>query len=555
MILKVHGEVKGSNKARIFLWIGKIVPLLLTIFVSVSCKAQDSPNLHVYQYSVKVGTRTAYLWIPPDCKQVKGVIISLANLLERNWLEDALIRRTAAEIGLGIIWIGPGQRNDQSLTADMKPGMEMVFQQMMDNLAKESGYYELKNTPVIPMGHSANGHFAWTFANALPERTIACIPVKTIPLPDSLKFKNIPLCYIVGETTEWPQYRVPDPAIQPGDRDFYWPVVRQTALVLRARDAGNLVSVVVDPGGGHFDWSAHLAKFIALYIRKACLYRLPEQGQTVLKPVERTADWLTGTGGMEKEVFLPAPYSAFKGGNTNGYWFFDQETAVAAMKFEGDRLKRKRQMLTFIQDGRLLPVAKLGYADLKFEPEEDGISFRLKGGFLPEMPPELIGAGQKLGHALGPINFRVISGPAVQTGPSLFRLQFDRMGMGAELWIQEENAGDAVYRHAVQPGKMTVPAKLTIGKPQEITFQKLQDVKLGTKELALHATSNSGLPVGYYIISGPAYVENGIIKFTPVPLKSKYPVKVNIVAYQWGRITGPLWQSATPVEQTFYISR
>jgi hypothetical protein len=555
MILKVHGEVKRSNKIRAFLWIAKIVPLLLTIFISISCKAQDSPKLHVYQYSVKVGTRTAYLWIPPDCKQVKGVIISLANLLERNWLEDPLIRRTAAEVGLGIIWIGPGQRNDQSFTADMKPGMEIVFQQMMDNLAQESGYYELKNAPVIPMGHSANGHFAWTFANALPERTIACIPVKTIPLPDSLKFKNIPLCYIVGETTEWPQYRVPDPATQPGDRDFYWPVVKQTALALRARDAGNLVSVVVDPGGGHFDWSARLANFIALYIRKACRYRLPKQGQLALKPVEKSSGWLTGAGGIEKETFLPAPHNSFKGGSDNGYWFFDQETAIAAMKFEGDRAKRKRQMLTFIQDGRLLPVAKLGYADLKFEPEEDGVSFRLKGGFLPEMPPELIGAGQKLGHASGAINFRVISGPAVQTGPSLFRLQFDRMGMGGELWIQEENAGDAAYRHAVQPGKMNIPAKLTIGKPQAITFQKIQDVKFGTKELALHASSDSGLPVGYYIISGPAYVENGIVKFTPVPLKSKYPVKVNIVAYQWGRMTGPLWQSATPVEQTFYISR
>jgi len=533
--------------------IRKVVALLLAIFVSITCKAQDSPNLHVYQYSVKVGTRTAYLWIPPDCKQVKGVIISPANLLERNWLEDPLIRSTAAEIGLGIIWIGPGQRNDQSFTADMKPGMEMVFQQMMNNLAQESGYYELKNAPVIPMGHSANGHFAWTFANALPERTIACIPVKTIPLPDSLKFKNIPLCYIVGETTEWPQFRVPDPTTQPGDRDFYWPVVKQTALALRARDAGNLISVVVDPGGGHFDWSARLAKFIAFYIRKACRYRLPGPGQQGLKPVDRSSGWLTGAGGMEKEVFSPAPYSMFKGGDANGYWFFDRETALAAMQFEGDRIKRKRQMLTFMQGGRLLPVAKLGYADLKFEPEEDGVSFRLKGGFLPEIPPELIGKGQKLGHAPGPIIFRVISGPAVQTEPSLFKLQFDRMGMGGELWIQEENAGDAAYRHAVQPGKMTIPAKLTSGKSQEITFVKIPDVKLGTKELALHAFSNSGLPVVYYISSGPAYVENGIIKFTPVPIKSKYPVKVNIVAYQWGRTTGTLYQSAVSVEQIFYI--
>jgi hypothetical protein len=529
--------------------------LLLTVFVSINCKAQDSPKDHVYQYSVNVGTRSAYLWIPPDCKQVRGVIISLANLLERNWLEDPLIRRTATEIGLGVIWVGPAQKDDQSFTADMKPGMEKVFQQMMYDLARESGYQELKSAPVIPMGHSANGHFAWTFANALPERTIACIPVKTMPLPDSLGFKDIPLCYVVGETTEWPQYRVPDPATKPGDRDFYWPVVRQTALALRSHDADNLIGVVTDPGGGHFDWSEHLAKFIALYIRKACQYRLPVQGQSALKPVDKSSGWLTGTGGMEPDEFLPAPYKLFKGGSSNGYWFFDREIAMAAMKFESDRIKRKRQMLTFIQNGKLLPVAKLGYAALKFEPEQDGVSFRLKGGFLPEMPPELKGAGQKLGHASGPVNFRVIAGPAIQTGLSSFRLQFDRAGMSGDLWIQEENAGDMEYRHAVQPGKMTIPAKLTVGKLQKITFDKLQNVKYGIKELVLHATSNSKLLVGYYIISGPAYVENGTIKFIPIPVKSKYPVKVKVVAYQWGRITEPLYQSAQPVEQTFYITR
>ncbi|GAA3990198.1 hypothetical protein [Mucilaginibacter dorajii] len=534
----------------------KITFLLPVIFILMSnCKAHDRSEDHVYQYSLKVGTRNAYLWIPPDCKQVRGVIISLANLLERNWLEDPLIRRTAAEIGLGIIWVGAAEKGDQFFTADMKPGMKPIFQQMMDDLAQESGYQELKNAPVIPMGHSANGQFAWTFANAMPERTIACIPVKTMPFPDSLKFKNIPICYVVGQTTEWPQYRVPDPATKPGDRDFYWPVVKQSALALRALDADNLVSVVTDPGGGHFDWSNYLAKFIALYIRKACDYRLPKQGQSALRPIERFSGWLTGTGGMEKDDFKPVPYRLFKGMDATSYWFFDRETAMAAMKFEGDRVRRKKQMLTFIQDGKLLPVAKLGYAALKFQPEQDGVSFRLKGGFLSEMPPELIDAGQKLGHASSPISFRVIAGPAIQTGLSSFRLKFDRAGMGGELWIQEENAGDAEYRHAVQPGKMTIPAKLTAGKPQRITFNKLKNVKDGIKELALHAKSDARLPIDYYIISGPAYIENGTIKFTTTPVKSRYPVKVKIVAYQWGRMTEPLFQSAEPIEQVFYITR
>lgn len=536
--------------------------ILILLIMSQACAAvnaaawrTDKPENHVYQYAVKVGTRTAYLWIPPQCRQLKGVIISLANLLERNWLEDPLIRKTAANIGLGIIWIGPAQRGDQTITADMQPGMERVFQQMMDDFALESGYPELKSSPVIAMGHSANGHFAWTFANAFPGRTIACIPVKTVPLPDSLKFKNIPLCYVVGETTEWPQYRVPDPATKPGDRDFYWPVVKQTALALRARDADNLVGVVTDPGGGHFDWSGRLAKFIALYIQKACQYRLSANDKAGLRPIKKENGWLTGAGGMDKNEFEAAPYNLYQGKSANSYWFFDQETAQAAVNFEGDHVKRKKQMLTFVQDGQLLPVAKLGYAALKFEPEPDGVSFRLKGDFLTALPAELIGSGTPLGHAPGAIQFRVIAGPAIQTGPSSFRLQFNRGGMGGEIWIQEEHPGNAEYRHAVQPGKINIPAKLIAGKTQQITFNKIADVKQGTASLSLKATASSGLPVAYFIESGPAYIEDNVIKFTPIPVKSKFPVKVTVVAYQWGRTIEPLYQSAAPVEQAFYINQ
>lgn len=533
-----------------------VLVFLLFVLVLLNADAQYyRPQDHVYQYAVKMGTRTAYLWLPPDCRQVRGVIVSLSNLLERNWLEDPLIRQTAADIGLGIIWIGPGQRGDQSFTADMKPGMEAVFEKMMNDLAAQSGYAELKTAPVIPMGHSANGHFAWMFANALPQRTIACIPVKTVPLPDSLKFKDIPLCYIVAETTEWPQYRVPDPATQPGDRDFYWPVVRETALKLRAKSTDNLVGVVTDPGGGHFDWNDHLARFIALYIRKACQYRLPDNQASGLKPINKQTGWLTDNKGMDKDEFAPEPYALYKGGAANAYWFFDKETALAATAFEGDRVKREKQMPTFIQDGKLLPVAKLGYAALKFEPDTDGVSFKLATGFLNEVPPELIGRGTKLGHGAGPVKLRVITGPAVQTGPATFKLQFDRAGMGGELWIQEEVAGDAKYRHAVQPGMMRIPAKLTAGKQQVITFDKIADVKQGTKSIMLHAKADSGLPVDYYVASGPAYIKNGAIYFTQIPVKSEYPVKIIVVSYQCGKSIAPLYQSAQPVEQIFYLIR
>lgn len=541
----------------------RIVCLLLTLglaLVSFNTISQESvykPIDHVYQYSILVGTRTAYLWIPPTCHYVRGVIIAMSNMLERKWLEGPIIRGTATDEGLGIIWIGPSH-NQKGEKPDLNENMTGNSGDMLDHmfkqLAKVSGYKEIAYAPIISTGHSAHGQFAWEVANWAPQRVIAAIPIKTYPLPDTLNFKDVPLCYIVGQTTEWPEYRNG----KPGDRDFFWPVVRQSAIALRNKNGHNLIGVVVDPGGGHFDWSDHLARFLALYIQKACQYRLPKKnphkGPVKLKKIDLESGWLTDTGGMDNDKSAPAPYKRYKGYPQDAYWWFDKKTARAAVAFEGDRKNREKQMLTFIQDGKLLPVAKTGFASLKFEPEKDGITFHVQGGFLPNVPKELVHSGEKLGHADGPIRFYVITGPAVQIDSNTFRIQFDRGGPGA-VWIEESQKGNEKYRHAVQPAKMDIPEKITKGQFQAITFPAIEDQEDGTKYIVLNATADSGLPVYYYVDSGPAFIKKDTLVFTPVPVKSKYPVKVTVVAYQWGRIIPPLYQSAESVIREFYIKK
>jgi hypothetical protein len=177
----------------------------------------------------------------------------------------------------------------------------------------------------------------------------------------------------------------------------------------------------------------------------------------------------------------------------------------------------------------------------------------VEGGFLSEMPPELVGAGERLGHAPGPIKFRVITGPAIQIGPETFRIQFDLGGMSGPIWIQEEHPGDDRYRRAVQPGQMLIPQNLAKGKPQTITFPKIKNQKPDVKTIKLEATSDSGLPVDYYVVAGPAEVEGDTLKLTPIPERSKYPVKITVAAYQWGRTIEPLYQTAQSVEQSFTI--
>jgi hypothetical protein len=433
-----------SHSASVYIWLLGIT----TLAASLSVRAEDA----TYQYAVTQANRTIYLWIPPECASVRGLIAAFANLTERQWLEDPAVRKVAQRQCLGIVWIGPG--DESILNADMKPGAGEALQAAFRALARVSGFPELEFAPVIPTGHSAHGQFAWRFAQWAPERTIAVIPIKTVPFPQDLDLPGIPMLYIVGETTEWPQYR--DGRI--GDRDFFWSHVRDSALRLRQANSENLIGVATDPGGGHFDWSLADGKLLALYIEKACLARLPHQtpehGPVHLRPIRANQGWLTDSSGVQPDRWPPGPYAHFQGNASQAYWFFDKDMAEAVVRFNGDRVARKHQMLTFEQDGALLPVATQGFAPLKFEPEGDGITFKLKPAFLPSIPPELVGAGAPLGHAESPIDLKVITGPAEQLAPDTFRIAMGRGDEAGDIWIEEENDGNQEFRKAGAAGEV-----------------------------------------------------------------------------------------------------
>jgi hypothetical protein len=74
---------------------------------------------------------------------VRGAVVSMANLLERNWLEDPVVRQAAAEECLGAVWIGPGRGG--TLNADMNGSSGEALERLMADLAKESGYQELRD--------------------------------------------------------------------------------------------------------------------------------------------------------------------------------------------------------------------------------------------------------------------------------------------------------------------------------------------------------------------------------------------------------------------------
>src|SRR5690606_26183430 len=98
--------------------------------------------------------------------------------------------------------------------------------------------------------------------------------------------------------------------------------------------------------------------------------------------------------------------------------------------------------------------------------------------------------------------------------------------------------------------KLSYP--LREGKRQCIAFPDLNDVKQGVASVVLQATSDRNLPVSYYVKEGPAEIEGDKLVLTTIPPRAKFPVKVTVVAWQYG-IKGKI-QSAEPVERYFYIS-
>ncbi len=76
------------------------------------------------------------------------------------------------------------------------------------------------------------------------------------------------------------------------------------------------------------------------------------------------------------------------------------------------------------------------------------------------------------------------------------------------------------------------------------------------KVLKLKATSDSGLPVQFFVVSGPVeWKGDDSLELLPIPPCSKFPVRVIIGAYQWGRTVEPKLQSARPVFQDFFIEK
>ena len=537
------------------------VSLIFLMLHSPSAPAAD------WQWSIPLGTGRAFLWLPPKCQQVRALVVGQNNMIEQGILEHPAFRNQMGKISIGEIWIAPGLDTWQNATSN--DNANVAFDAMLNSLADESGYGELKIAPVIPIGHSAMASYPWNFAAWNPSRTLAILSVHgDAPQTDLVgnghpnvdwggrNIDGIPGLMVMGEY-EWLEERL------------------APALKFRAEHPRAPVAMLAEPGRGHFDYSDELVDFLAMFIRKSAEQRLPKDAPTdhapILKLVDPANGWLVQRWHLnQKRTIEPAPTDKFKGDPKEAFWCFDREMAFATQNYLADQPGKSPQLLGFMQDGKVVPQTETHQQiNLRFLPLEDGVTFHLSALFLDSVAAgsknlprwTCLPVGSPLSHAIGggPIIISRISGPVVKINADTFRLQLGRAWSTVDrrnndIWLLAEHPGDAHYKSVVQQTLMQIKPIAT-GLEQHINFPQIPDQKAAGKSLQLNATSDSGLPVYFYVLEGPVEITGDGLAFTAIPPRAKFPIKVTVVAWQWGHSLATKIKTAEPVEQTFLIRK
>jgi hypothetical protein len=540
---------------------GAVVALIV---LGTLCHAENpagSPDIanSVYQFGVTIpksgtdplisGQTNAYLWVPPKCERLRGVIIAAANVIERRFCDDPTIRGEAAREGLAIVFFNAGWNRGIFDSPECVAYMESL----LDQLADKSGYEELKTVPWIPFGHSGNSSFCQAMAQLKPERTLANIVVKgKIPGvgKDGSKAAliGIPTLFVTGEFEEvMPPGRV---------RNAWWPRQMELFHDGRAVVPDSLMTGLEDRSRGHLAWLPDTSAYAALFIHNAVEARLGPDGR--LRPVPFGSGWLADPEGK----IAAAPVGQYKGKASDAFWFFNEAQERAWEPLQHRDEGKKEQLVAFVQDGQIAPWWKgWGVQELKFEPLPDGESFRVAATFRDEVPEPFADAGVKVGHATdGQIEYRVFgwAGNIEQTGADTFRVRFDREGVNGRtthVLIGAIHPGDAEYRQTMAAAHFYIPGNNTEGTKQTIIFPEIHDVSAAAQPIPLGGSASSGLPVRYYISWGPARIEDGNLRLAGIPVRAKYPIEVKVTAYQWGKVTDPKFASAQPVTRVFHITR
>jgi hypothetical protein len=502
---------------------------------------------------------TAYLWIPENCKRLRGLLILCANVPEHMLVGHPAIREACASNDLGIIWC-PGSFFNFKAKSEINTDVAFL-QQLLDGLAKVSGYEEVATVPWLPMGESGHLLMVDALVEAAPARCIAGIWIKNCHLPP--RNRETPAFVIYGSAQEWSQDKT--------DIHTHWNDIsgNYAGILNERKNHPNWpLSFVLDGGSGHFDCSERLTQLIARYVDLVARARLSDDGSASLKPIDIDKGFLA-------ELPVPGheyhPASAYKETPEDARavpWFFDKAFAGEAQSIAGINWKADSQLPAFVDgNGNVFPYTFNGITWMNLnkkpnaladgtippmlESEPDGITFTVKGVMLDKVPANFTGAGEPLAQAPGAPTAEWLCGCVEPLGNGRFRMALDR-NWPSPIYVALRHPGTDAIRAVVQPGQIGRDGN-DEGTPQKITFEKIPDIKAGTESLPLVATSDSGLPVRFFVAVGPAIVKDGKLVFTKIPPRTRFPVSVTVAAWQWGRYQEPKIKRAEIERQTFQI--
>ncbi|MFD0991104.1 hypothetical protein ACFQ1R_13430 [Mariniflexile jejuense] len=525
--------------------------LFISLFITSFCASAQ-----VWQWSVKVDSYVsnetndnpqAFLWIPENCKQVKGVVFTQHNMIEEGVLEHHDFRKKMTEIGFAEIWVTPGF----AITFDVQKNEDKIFEEIMKSLSEVSGYQELLYAPIVPMGHSAYASFPWNFAAFIPDRTIALISIhgdapqtnltgSGRPNPDwgNRNIDGIPALFVMGEYEWW------EDRLTPGFK-------------YQQKHPKSVITWFADAGHGHFDYSDELVNYIANYIEKVAVERLPKKSllndSVVLKKVSPNSGWLMDRWRQDSVPnYTATKYKKYKGDRYSSSWVFDKEMAKATKTYYAKSRGKKEQYIGISQNGKaLIPSKTHANYHLDFKPLNDGITFNINAFYADSSRVKKTNH-----HSKTSLKIDRICGPVKKVNDTTFKIDFYRMGFSNpkrsnDIWLLAYNKGDDKYKSMVQQLNMHFPLVNKSGNEQNIKFYPIKNVEEGVEKMPLNATSDMGLKVNYYVKEGPAYLKGNMLYFTKIPPRAKFPIKVTVVAWQYGVVDKI--QSAKPVEQSFYI--
>jgi hypothetical protein len=527
-----------------------LLQLCVAAAIGVGAVKADAVFQHAVDVATTKKTTTAFLWVPPEARRIRGVLMAGMTLAERELVQDPQVRAVCATEQLAIVFV--------------KAGLSAVdIQKTLDDLARSSGYAELSRVPLFFVGHSAGGPQAKAAATKFADRCFGVMqhrggaPNWDPPLP-----AGVPALMMLGQFDEFGKSMMRDEAGREN-----WENGRDDLAKFRGADPGNLGSIVIEPGAGHFAWSDRNAAYFSLFLRKAAQARIPVASAHSTAPVrckrvDPARGWLSDLT-LKAPGQAPASYRQYPGDKTHTSWHFDRAMAEATVAYHKD-LGKSDQFIRWTDPVTVEEGARFFFNQIAWI--GDGSSFRVHPTYADSYPrtqpdgkgPRWSLAGRPVGHAATPIRVRAIGGPLVPSGEHTLEVRFSALAPATEPargTFLAFNEGDAQFRYTEQVGLLRPGFVAPQSETTKLVFPSIGEIAAQMAPVLLAATSELAAPIRYYVAHGPATIVDGKLVLKEIPRRARWPLEVKVVAYQVVPGATPGVRAVITAEQTVRVRR